>query len=87
MVLQFAGYEGKDESQQSQQDVVGEDATDEDHGAFVTLEDDLYVLGGGVLDWVWRKDDEPHCARYRLGRRINNVRNIRGSGSSDVTNK
>lgn len=70
VVLQFAGYEGKDEGQQSQQDVIGEDAADEDHGAFIALEDDLYILGRSVLDRVRREDDEPHCARYSLGRRM-----------------
>lgn len=70
VVLQFAGDEGKDEGHQSQQDVIGEDTADEDHRAFVTLEDDLYILGRGVLDRVWREDDEPHRARYSLCRRI-----------------
>lgn len=70
MILQFPGYEGKDEGQQSQQDVVGKDATDEDHRTFVTLEDDLYILGGSVLDRVRREDDEPHCTCYSLGRRM-----------------
>lgn len=84
MVLQFAGYEGKDEGQQSQQDVIGEDATDEDHGAFIALEDDLYILGGGVLDRVRREDDEPHCARYSLGRRIESVSNITASGVTNI---
>ena len=69
VVLQFASYEGKDEGEQSQQDVIGEDTTDEDHRAFITLEDDLYILGGGVLDGVRRQDDEPHCARYSLGQK------------------
>lgn len=45
VVLQLSGYEGKDEGQQSQQDIIGKDATDEDHRAFIALEDDLYVLG------------------------------------------
>lgn len=44
VVLQLSGYEGKDEGQQRQQDVIGEDATDEDHRAFVTLKNDLYIL-------------------------------------------
>lgn len=70
VVLQFAGYEGKDKGQQSQQDVIGEDTTDEDHRAFVALENDLYILGRGVLDRVWREDDEPHRARYSLRRRM-----------------
>lgn len=54
VVLQFAGEESKDESYQSQQDIICKDAADEDDGAFVTLQDDLYVLGGGVLGCVWR---------------------------------
>ncbi len=66
VVLQFAGYEGKNEGQQSQKDVIGENAADEDHRAFITLEDDLYILGRGVFDRVRREDDEPHRARYSL---------------------
>lgn len=31
IVLQFASYEGKDKGQQSQQDVISKDATDENH--------------------------------------------------------
>ena len=61
MVLQFAGYEGKDEGQQGQQDVIREDAADKDHRAFVTLKNDLYILGRGVLHRVWWEDNEPHC--------------------------
>lgn len=66
VVLEFAGDEGKDEGHESQQDVIAEDTTDEDHRAFITLEDDLYILGRGVLDPLRREDDEPHCARYSL---------------------
>lgn len=54
VVLQFTSDESKDESYQSQQDVVGKDTADEDDGAFITLQDDLYVLGRRVLDCVWR---------------------------------
>lgn len=68
MVLQFAGYEGKDEGQKSQQDVIAKDTTDENHRAFITLKDNLNILCRGVLEWVRRNDDEPHCARYSLGR-------------------
>ncbi len=66
VVLQFAGDKGKDESNQSEQDVIGKDTADEDHRAFITLEDDLYILGRGVLDCVRREYDEPHCARHSL---------------------
>lgn len=66
VVFQFAGCEGKDESQQSQQDVIRKDATDEDHRTFITLENNLYILGRGVLNRVRREDDEPHSARYSL---------------------
>ena len=45
VILQFAGYEGKDKRQQSQQDVIRKDATDKHHRAFVTLKNDLYILG------------------------------------------
>lgn len=62
MVLQLPAYESKDEGQQGQQDVIGKDAADEDHRAFVTLKDDLYILCWGVFDRVWREDDEPHGA-------------------------
>lgn len=66
MVLQFPANESKDEGHQGQQDVIAKNTADEDNRAFVTLQDDLYVLGRGVLDQVWRKDDEPYCAHYGL---------------------
>lgn len=54
MVLQFTGDESKDESDQSQQDIVCKDTADEDNGAFIALQDNLYVLGRSVLDCMWR---------------------------------
>lgn len=68
MVFQFAGSKGKNESQQSQQDVIRKDAADEDDRAFVTLKNDLYILSSGVLHGVWREDDEPKRACYSLDR-------------------
>lgn len=73
MVLQLSGNEGKDEGQQSQQDVIGKDAADEDHGAFITLQDDLYILCRGVFDRVWREDDEPHCACDGLDDKVSKI--------------
>lgn len=66
VILQLAGHEGEDEGHESQQDVIGEDAADEDHRALITLQDDLDVLGRRVLDGVRRQDDEPHRARHGL---------------------
>lgn len=66
VVLEFTGYEGKDEGQQSQKDVISKNATDKDYRAFITLQNNLYVLGSGVLHWVGREEDEPHSARYGL---------------------
>lgn len=53
VVLQLTGNESKDESHQSQQDIVRKDTADEDDGAFVTFQDDFYVLGRSVLDCLW----------------------------------
>lgn len=69
VVLQFAGDEGKDEGQESQQDVIGKNTTDEDHRALIALKNDLNVLGGRVLDRMWREHDEPHCTSYSLEER------------------
>lgn len=66
MVLEFPSDEGEDKSQQSQSNVICKDATNEDDGAFVALKNNLDVLSRGVLDGVWREDDEPHRARYGL---------------------
>ena len=66
VVVQFTGDEGKDESHQRQQDIVRKDAADEDDGAFVAFQDDLRVLGGSVLDGVWREKQEPRRARHSL---------------------
>lgn len=70
VVFQFTGNEGKYEGNQSQQDVIGEDTTDEDHRAFITFEYDLYILGRGVFKRVRRQHYEPHCARYSLCRKM-----------------
>lgn len=53
VVLQFTGHESKDESHQSQKDIICKDTADEDDGAFITFQDDLYVLGRSVLDCMW----------------------------------
>ena len=76
VVLQLPGNEGKDEGHQSQQNVIGEDTADEDHRAFITLQNYLYVLGGGVFDRVWREDNEPHCACNSLVRMVMNISKI-----------